>query len=74
MFVLALVTGETHADLNDLVHGGIVPLHVISSSQWIERVAGDMDKPGEPFVIRIPMTPVISFCRTRIQKTRTLPY
>ena len=34
-------------------HGGVMPLHKIPPGQWIEKVVGDMDKPGQPFVIRI---------------------
>ena len=37
----------------DMGHGGVVPLNKIPSEQWIEKVSGDMDKPGLPFVIRI---------------------
>jgi hypothetical protein len=33
--------------------GGVTPLHKIPPGQWIEKVVGDMDKPGQPFVIRI---------------------
>ena len=51
--LLALFVAETRAASNDLVHGGVVPLHVIPSSQWIETVVGNMDEPGQPFVIRI---------------------
>ena len=36
-----------------LTHGGVAPLTRIPSEQWIEKVVGDMDKPGQPFVIRI---------------------
>jgi hypothetical protein len=55
VFALYLALSVTGADANsqELVHGGVVPLHKISSEQWIEKVAGDMDKPGQPFVIRI---------------------
>jgi hypothetical protein len=42
-----------NAAAQDLANGGVVPLHKIPSVQWIERVSGDMDKPGLPFVIRI---------------------
>lgn len=50
---LALFATGSHAELGDLVHGGVMPLHMIPSGQWIEKVVGDMDKPGQPFVIRI---------------------
>ena len=46
-----------NAIAQDLAHGGVVPLHKIPSVQWIDRVAGDMDKPGLPFVIRIHHDP-----------------
>jgi len=36
-------------------HHHIVPLNKIPSEQWIERVSGDPDKPGVPFVLRIHM-------------------
>ena len=48
---LSLLGGN--ANSLELVHGGVVPLHKIPSEQWIEKVVGDMDKPGQPFVIRI---------------------
>jgi len=42
------------SDANSQVdHGGVAPLHKIPPGQWIEKVVGDMDKPGQPFVIRI---------------------
>jgi hypothetical protein len=46
-----------NAIAQDLAHGGVVPLHKIPSVRWIDRVAGDMDKPGLPFVIRIHHDP-----------------
>ena len=33
--------------------GGVTPLHRIPPGVWIEKVVGDMDRPGQPFVIRI---------------------
>src|SRR5580704_11576443 len=33
--------------------GGVAPLTKIPSEQWIQKVVGDMDRPHEPFVIRI---------------------
>ena len=36
-----------------LTQGGVAPLTKIPSEKWIERIVGDMDKPGQPFVIRI---------------------
>ena len=56
-FSLALFAAEIHADSDEPTHGGVVPLHTISSGQWIEKVVGDMDKPGQPFVIRIHHDP-----------------
>jgi hypothetical protein len=48
---LCLVGNNAHSE--DLAHGGVIPLNRIPSEQWIEKVSGDMDKPGLPFVIRI---------------------
>jgi hypothetical protein len=31
----------------------VVPLNTPRPGQWVERIRGDFDKPGEPFVIRI---------------------
>jgi hypothetical protein len=41
------------ANSEDLAHGGVLPLGRIPSEQWIEKVVGDSDEPGLPFVIRI---------------------
>jgi hypothetical protein len=49
----ALFLVGNNASSEDLGHGGVVPLNRIASDQWIEKVSGDMDKPGLPFVIRI---------------------
>jgi len=51
--LLALFLVGNNANSEDLGHGGVVPLNKIPSDQWIEKVSGDMDKPGLPFVIRI---------------------
>ena len=51
--LLALFLVGNNANSQDLAHGGVVPLNKIPSEQWIEKVSGDMDKPGLPFVIRI---------------------
>jgi len=51
--LLALFLVGNNANSQNLDHGGVVPLHKIPSEQWIEKVSGDMDKPGLPFVIRI---------------------
>ncbi|HEY7890067.1 MAG TPA: cupin domain-containing protein [Steroidobacteraceae bacterium] len=50
---LILSAAATGATPEDLVHGGVVPLHKIPSAQWIEKVVGDMNAPGQPFVIRV---------------------
>ena len=50
---LSLFTAASTVNAAPLEHGGVVPLHKIASDQWIEKVAGNMDKPGQPFVIRI---------------------
>ena len=57
------------ANPNDLARGGVVPLNKIPSEQWIEKVSGDMDSPGLPFVIRIHH----DAGPTPIRKTRTSP-
>lgn len=42
------------SDANSQVgHGDVTPLHKIPPGQWIEKVVGDMDVPGQRFVIRI---------------------
>jgi hypothetical protein len=51
--LLALFLVGNNAYSQDLAHGGVVPLNEIPSEQWIEKVSGDMNKPGLPFVIRI---------------------
>jgi hypothetical protein len=51
--LLALFLVGNNANSKDLGQGGVVPLNRIPSEQWIEKVSGDMDKPGLPFVIRI---------------------
>jgi hypothetical protein len=49
----ALLLGGNIANSQELAHGGVVPLNRIPSEQWIEKVSGDMNEPGLPFVIRI---------------------
>jgi hypothetical protein len=49
MFSLAL----SNAEAQDTATHGVVPLHKLSPGQAVERVWGDPDTPGEPFVIRI---------------------
>ena len=51
--LLALLLVGSTANSQELAHGGVVPLHRIPSEQWIEKVSGDMNEPGLPFVIRI---------------------
>lgn len=53
LLLLALFVAGPDAQSQVLTHGGVAPLTTIPSEQWIEKVVGDMDKPGEPFVIRI---------------------
>ena len=36
-----------------LTHDGVAPMTKIPSEQWIQKIIGDMGKPGQPFVIRI---------------------
>ena len=50
---LSLLVAGTAAYSQVLTHGGVAPLAKIPSEQWIEKIVGDMDKPGQPFVIRI---------------------
>ena len=49
---LGLVVPVSDANAQ-VAHRGVTPLHKIPPGQWIEKVVGDMDKPGQPFVIRI---------------------
>ena len=49
MFVLA----SNEAEAQDSATHGVVPLHASRPGQWVERVWGDPDMPGVPFVIRI---------------------
>jgi hypothetical protein len=49
----AFLLAGNNANPQGLEHGGVVPLNRIPSEQWIEKVSGDMNKPGLPFVIRI---------------------
>jgi hypothetical protein len=53
LLCLILFVAATAAQSQVLTHGGVAPLTKIPSEQWIEKVVGDMDKPGQPFVIRI---------------------
>jgi hypothetical protein len=53
LLCLTLLVAGTDAQSQVLTHGGVAPLTKIPSEQWIEKVVGDMDKPGQPFVIRI---------------------
>jgi hypothetical protein len=49
VFLLAL----SNAEAQDSATPGVVPLHKLPPGQWAERVWGDPDKPGAPFVLRI---------------------
>ena len=53
VFCATLLIAATAAKSQVLIHGGVAPLNKIPSAQWIEKVVGDMDAPGQPFVIRI---------------------
>jgi hypothetical protein len=53
LLCMALLVAGTDARPQVLTHGGVAPLTKIPSEQWIEKVVGDMDRPGQPFVIRI---------------------
>lgn len=48
-----LIFMPTLSKAQDSAPPGVVPLHKPRPGQWAERVRGDPDKPGEPFVIRI---------------------
>ena len=50
---LSLLVAGADAYSQVLTHGGVAPMTTIPSEQWIEKIVGDMDKPGQPFVIRI---------------------
>lgn len=43
----------SNAEAQHPVTKTVVPLNKPRPGQWVERVRGDLDKPGEPFVIRI---------------------
>ena len=51
--LLALPFAGTGANAEEAAHSGVVPLNKIPSEQWIEKVWGDPDQPGQLFVIRI---------------------
>lgn len=51
LLIFAIILSNAQAQ-DSAVHG-VVPLHKPRPGQWVERVWGDPDKPGEPFVIRI---------------------
>ena len=53
LLCLSLLAAGTYAHSQVLTHGGVAPMTRIPSEQWIEKVVGDMDRPGQPFVIRI---------------------
>jgi hypothetical protein len=51
--LLILLLTSSGAEAQDAATHGVVPLHKPRPGQWVERVWGDPDKPGAPFVIRI---------------------
>ena len=51
--VLALFLAGKGAESQESARHGVVPLHKISPGQWVDKVWGDPDKPGAPFVLRI---------------------
>jgi len=53
LLCVTLLVGASDGRSQVLTHGGVARLTKIPSEQWIEKVVGDMDKPGQPFVIRI---------------------
>jgi hypothetical protein len=53
LLCLTLLVAGTDVQSQVLTDGGVAPLTKIASEQWIEKVVGDMDKAGQPFVIRI---------------------
>ena len=53
VLALLLVPFATFAESQQSVPHHVVPLHMFSAGQWVEKVAGDFSKPGEPFVFRI---------------------
>ena len=53
LLCLSLLVAGADAYSHVLTHGGVAPMPRIPSEQWIEKIIGDMDKPGQPFVIRI---------------------
>ena len=56
VLLIALLISATilsNAQAQDSAVHGVVPPHKPRPGQWVERVRGDTDKPGEPFVIRI---------------------
>jgi hypothetical protein len=48
LLCLTLLVAGTDAQSQVQTHGGVAPLTKIPSEQWIEKVVGDMDKPGQP--------------------------
>jgi hypothetical protein len=51
--LLVLFLAGGNAEAQDSATYGVVPLHKLPPGQWVEKVWGDPDKPGGPFVIRI---------------------
>ena len=52
LLCLSLLVFGADAYSQALTQGGVAPMTKIPSEQWIEKIIGDMDKPGQPFVIR----------------------
>lgn len=50
---LALSSAGSAVNSQEPGRHGVVPLNKFSPGQWVEKVWGDPDKPGVPFVIRI---------------------
>ena len=53
LLCLSLLVAGADAYSQVLTHSGVAPMTKIPSEQWIEKIIGDMDVPGQPFVIRI---------------------
>ena len=53
----SLLVAGADACSHVLTHDGVAPMHKIPSEQWIQKIIGDLDKPGQPFVIRIHHDP-----------------
>ena len=56
-YVAAQTLSADSALSEPMAHGGVFPLHKIAEGVWIEKVAGNMDIPGQAFIIRIHHDP-----------------